>query len=168
MTQKQTKPGAIGRLEEVLAARGAEPARWPDADRTKLQGLCASDLEARRLLGEAAALDRVLRASPAGSPSVALKQRIVAAAVADKSNPARVVPMPAARRNVRSAAPFSSRGYWPAAALAASFALGIYVGAFALGDNAVELAMGGSTVSDRADTLALFSDLTGSEAELPL
>lgn len=167
MKQKTQKPGAIGRLEEVLAVYGANPARWPDGERASLRKLCANDPQARSLFEEASALDRLLDAAPAGDASAALKARIVASAAAEAR--ARVVPLDAYRkRHTGGAAPLRRSGFWPAAALAASFAFGIYLGTTSMGTGMLEAAMGDdSSISDRVDTLALFGD-TSADTELPL
>ncbi len=123
----------LARLEEVLDTYGSDRARWPAGERQALERVIAKDAQAARLLGEATALDRMLALAPAGEASPALASRIVAAAVADGSREARVVPITAARPERRTkGGGFSIRSSLmaPAAALlAASFAFGIYLGA---------------------------------------
>jgi len=53
------------RLAEVLAAYGADPARWPAAERARLEALVRSDPQ---LLVEAREIDRVL--ARAAQPAV--------------------------------------------------------------------------------------------------
>lgn len=71
------------RLDDVVTAFGADPRRWPPARADALRALAARDLRARRLVGEAAALDRLIaeatEAAEGGeSASGALTDRILA------------------------------------------------------------------------------------------
>ncbi|MGD9868316.1 MAG: hypothetical protein AB7U38_10005 [Hyphomicrobiales bacterium] len=169
MKQKSQKPGAIGRLEHVLAVYGANSGRWPDAERASLRELCARDPQAKGLLDEASALDRLLDAAPAGNASAALQARIVAAAAAESG--ARVVPIDSFRERRAAGGGLSLRrgGFWPAAALAASFAFGIYLGTTSVGTGMLDAAMGGDVaMSDSVDMLAMFGDGSSGDPELPL
>lgn len=69
-------------LERVLATFGADRDRWPAAERLRFAGLLAENADARRMLAEARALDRLLDAAPSIAPArqEALAARIVAEA----------------------------------------------------------------------------------------
>ena len=55
------KPGVdLARLKQLLAAYGADPARWPESERTEARNLLAGSPEARQELREAAGLDALL------------------------------------------------------------------------------------------------------------
>ncbi len=73
--------------------------------------------------------------APAGRADAALKARIVQAALDGGSRDARVVPLSAARARQERGSGFGSgrTALWPAAALAASFALGLYLGIAGVG-----------------------------------
>lgn len=123
----------------MIDAYGADPSRWPDASREDATRLLEQDAAARSLHAEHLALEKVLAASPAMNASQALKDRIVAAAVNDGEVEARVVPIGAGKRAPGQAAtPGRAGTYWPAAALAASFACGLYLGIAGLGDVAYQ------------------------------
>lgn len=108
------------RLAEVLAAYGADPARWPAAERDRLEALVQSQPE---LLAEAREIDRVLaRATrpeiPAGAAARLMQQ-------AGRQKPAlNVIPLDRTRPKARP----SIWSWGAAAALAASFACGIFLG----------------------------------------
>ena len=69
----------LARLDEILDAYGAAPARWPEAERTAVLELLAHSPDARRHRDDAAVLDGLLDAVPAAPPSPALAARILAA-----------------------------------------------------------------------------------------
>ena len=120
----------LERLQTVLDTFGAEPARWPVAEVSRLVTLIKSDPRAKRMLGDARALDRVLSAAPAGSPSqiAGLTERIVRRAAAS-STTAEIVPLPQRLGGPVPASAPKSRRYWPVfAAMAASLAVGFYAG----------------------------------------
>lgn len=131
----------LKRFDEVLAIYGADPTGWPADERETLRALMNSDRSAARAYDEAAALDKVMNYAPAGAPGPALKQRIVNAAIADGGRDVRVVPF-STRHTEPDAAMDSSQGaLWPAAAMAASFALGLYLGVAGLGTTTVNQAI---------------------------
>ncbi|QJE74700.1 hypothetical protein HHL28_18010 [Aerophototrophica crusticola] len=111
-------------LAFLLDAYGAEPARWPAEQRAAALALVLASPEARLLLEEAKAVDRLLDREP--TPAVGLDRvgRVVAATLAA---------LPAEpRRGAWQAllALFAPRPGWaPAAALAACAAAGVLVGA---------------------------------------
>lgn len=73
----------LARLEALLAAYGADPARWPDDERDAALALLARSAEARALRDAAARLDAALDAVPAPEPpSADLVARVLAAAPA--------------------------------------------------------------------------------------
>lgn len=130
----------LDRLQTVLEIYGAEPGRWPEADRERLLRQTRESDAARRLLREAEALEQVMAHASGGKAPDGLGARIVAAAVHDPAREARVVPIGAAsaRRSRRGA--FSGNAM-AAGLLAASFALGLYVGLAGLAQPAVEGAL---------------------------
>ena len=135
----------LARLGEVLDVYGAESSRWPDAEREALEAFIEADSQARRLYREAQALAHVMEAAPSMQASAELKAGIVASVTGDRQRAAKVVPIDAARTSgERRARPDRSTQLWPAAALAASFALGVYLGISGIGgielDNALRLA----------------------------
>ncbi|HYE43681.1 MAG TPA: hypothetical protein VEA15_09845 [Caulobacteraceae bacterium] len=69
------------RFETLIAAYGAEPSRWPAAERDAAMAFMASDrAAAERLLFEARMIDAALDASPTPQVSHALRESILAAA----------------------------------------------------------------------------------------
>lgn len=133
MTREKNTMDLTG-LERVLDIFGAESARWPRAERDRLLELVRTDERARALLAEARALDELMAHAPAGRASPELAARIVAAAVADGAQEATVVPIGAGRSGSRSRfAVRHSMILAPAAVLAASFALGLYLGLAVVG-----------------------------------
>lgn len=132
-TTDSRQDGTRAELERVLDIYGADTTRWPAARRETLVAFARSDTQAARLLAEAQAVDAALALAPAGRASQRLKSDIVAAAVGDASREARVVPLSAAKPRPRRPAP------WQAAALlAASFALGLYLGVAGVADTALQ------------------------------
>ncbi len=122
MTNKSKTDMAL--LEETLEIYGADRTRWPLDVRRELSVLISESADARRLVAEGEALDRLLDLAPALEPSSigALADRISAAS--------RTTPRMAATAN----APVPRRAVWPARramsgmALAASLVLGIMTG----------------------------------------
>lgn len=73
------------RFENLIAAYGAEPSRWPEAERKAAMAFMASDrAAAERMLFEARMIDAALDASPTPQVSHALRERILAAAPREK------------------------------------------------------------------------------------
>jgi hypothetical protein len=129
----------LARLEQVLDTFGAEPSRWPEPERCSLEHILKTQPAARQLHAEASALARVMDAVPAISASDALKARIVAAAVTDPVRDARVVPITASPASLaRHGKSSGVSTIWPAAALAASFAFGLYLGVAGIGGQAFQ------------------------------
>jgi hypothetical protein len=121
------------RLREVLAAYGADPARWPAAERDRLTALVESEPE---LLAEAREIDKVLARAKAPPVPAGAAARLLARAGQEMPH-ATVISFDRARARART--PIWSWG--AAAALAASFGLGIFLGttnfAARFGDNGV-------------------------------
>lgn len=102
------------RFQQLIQAYGADPSRWPLADRAQAESLRLADPEARAAAETEGALDDALDAWKPQFPTMDLRNRILAAA-----------PKP------RSVAP--ARGWRPlwlgGAGLAAACAAGVVVGA---------------------------------------
>ena len=81
------------RLAEVLAAYGADPARWPAAERDRLLVLVASD---PALLAEALEIDRVLARAPLPKIPAGAVMRLMERAGRERPSP-NVVPFDRAR-----------------------------------------------------------------------
>jgi hypothetical protein len=124
MKDEAIETGLLKRLTEVAAAYGADPARWPAAERARLEEAARARPD---LLVEAGEVDHVLALAAEPRMSHDGEARLLAA-IAQHVKPAgrNVVAMPARR----SAGPRPMSGWsWAAAAtLAASLACGIYLG----------------------------------------
>jgi hypothetical protein len=111
------------RLAEVLAAYGADPARWPVAERDRLMAQIESAPDLQALFTEAREIDQVLaRAKAPEVPAGAAARLLARAGQQDPS--ATVAPFDRARARPRP----SIWSWGAAAALAASFGLGIFLG----------------------------------------
>ncbi len=166
---KDTKE-KLARLADVLDAFGPDSARWPDAERDELRALVDTQLQGRQLHREARALARVMDAAPSMAASADLKAGILAAATKDQSREARVVPITAGRGLAETTTRSGrSTPLWPAAALAASFALGVFLGASGVGGGALDGAIQFASVSNGAVegtyTDSWLDGGTGSDAE---
>ena len=134
----------IGDLEYLLDVYGSDRTRWPVEARASAGQLVARDRAARRLLAEAEALDRALERAPLPTlaQEAAIAERIVAAARRSPRivSPARtdagrpdtppadnVVQLSAARGRPRWLTSRTAFG-GVASALAASLALGVFLG----------------------------------------
>ena len=157
MTKHKDIKQKLLHLEHALDVFGPEMKRWRKRERAALEGFVQSHPKARQLLQEAKALAEVMDAAPDHAASDALKARIVAAAVNDSRREARVVPIAASVHRTghgRRAWPIAAM--WPAGALAASFAFGLYLGVSGIGgqafDNSLQIvALNGDAV-DSDDT----------------
>ncbi len=158
----------LKRLNDVLAIYGADPAGWPVKESEALQLLLRSDRSAARVHNEAIALEKVLSHAPAGTPDAALKQRIVDAAIADGAREPRIVPISSARKARRDGLGYGKGSLWPAAAMAASFALGLYLGVAGLGtttiNQAIDMASLG-TAAVETDSSEFMLDGNGGDQE---
>ena len=135
-----TTKNKLARLERLLDVYGANPDRWPSSVRAELDPFIETEARAQRMIGESEALEKLINLSSPLAASEALKARIVASAAHDAQRAARVVPISSTRQPRSGADVTKSRikAYWPAAALAASFAVGLYLGAAGLGTPAFE------------------------------
>lgn len=141
MTTSERQDG-LQRLRTVLEAYGADPARWPAAERDALTALTAADPSAAQLVSQARALDRLLATPSARDP--AAEARLISAIVAraeataqtsrTAASPSDVVDL-ASARDARRRAPTPqprlrpATGAWRAAGLlAASLVVGLYLG----------------------------------------
>lgn len=104
----------IERFRILVEAYGADPARWPEAERVAALLFAEQSAEARAALQEAAAFDRVLDAAETQAATRDLEDRILAT-------------FPA--RTVKERTPWFAPRRIPAAAVACSLALGLAVGA---------------------------------------
>jgi hypothetical protein len=111
------------RLAEILAAYGADPARWPAAERDRLLAHVEAAPELQALLAEAREIDQVLARAKAPRVPAGALARLLAEAARHKPQPS-VIPFDQARARPRS----SIWSWGAAAALAASFGLGIFLG----------------------------------------
>jgi hypothetical protein len=125
------------RLAEVLAAYGADPARWPASERDRLLTYVEGAPELQALLAEAREIDQVLtRARAPAVPAGAAARLLVRAG--QQRPQTTVIPFD---RSASRTKPPSIWSWGAAAALAASFGLGIFLGTTNLtlpfGDNGV-------------------------------
>ena len=123
------------RLVAVLAAYGADPARWPEADRRNLAAHLAEEGEA---MAAAQALDRLLASAPKAAPGEDFVARVMARIDDGAREPA-----PRARR--------MGLGWGSAIPLAASLILGAYLGAAGDLDALLPLAVTDAGVDDGGD-----------------
>jgi len=139
------------RLQRLIEAYGAAPARWPAEERAAAERYLADHPRALARLAAERALDEALDAWPAQVATFALRERIFASA-------------PIARKGW---APASWPGLWlSGAGLAAACAAGAIVGATLIAPS-----VAGAFPSDRTEASSLLSDgltLFGSPLDLGL
>lgn len=102
------------RLRAILAAYGARPERWPEAERAEALRLLALDPASAPLVEAEAALDALLHEHQVAAPDAALLRRALAA-----------IPKPVGGLSIL-------RGWWLGAALAGAGLAGAVVGALVL------------------------------------
>ena len=102
----------LERFKAILEAYGGEERRWPTAERESALAFADGSAEAKRLLAEARALDRLLDEAETSSADRALEDRIMASFGKSEGGG-------------RS----WSRQWIPAGAIAASLVLGLATGA---------------------------------------
>lgn len=123
MAEGRSQP-AGERLKAVIAAYGANPERWPEADRAAFKTRVSDDLAVAGQLEEARALDALIDLHDAGSPAPGAVSRVLARARrAQAPVPARTWP----DRWRALLADFGSVTV-PGGVLAASLALGVALG----------------------------------------
>ena len=131
----------LKRLEAVLDAFGPDAARWPEDERRELFALVDRNAEAGRLFAEAEALARVMAAAPSLTASQALKARILEGARIDGSTAVRPQPVSGVLQGIWE----SWRPLVPAiptaGLMAASLAVGLYLGAIGLAQPVFEGAL---------------------------
>lgn len=157
-TMTNTTKNKLARLERLLDIYGANPDRWPSSERAELEPFIEIEARAQRMIRESEALEKLINLSSPLAANEALKARIVASAAHDTQRAARVVPISSAGQSHPRTGDANSRirAFWPAAALAASFAVGLYLGAAGLGtpafENAFEVTefVGGSADDDNS------------------
>jgi hypothetical protein len=167
MTHDRSK-SRLDELQGLLETYGADTRRWPQAARARAEVVLGADRQAARMLAEAKALDAVLARAPLPAPErhAALADRIVAearsrapeitGAGAGRSSGI-VIPWPrAARRAAREpVAAIAHRAQWRAAGLlAASLALGVFIGALDLAPASVDQLMTAVEYDGDLDQLA--------------
>ena len=107
------------RFEQLIAAYGAEPSRWPETERAAAEAfVSANRAAAERLLFEARLIDAALDASPTVQVSHELRQRVLAG-----------TPRPRPERRSSFWAPGWARA---GAGLVASCAVGVAAGSLAM------------------------------------
>ena len=164
-TRRMTKADQLRRLEAVLSAYGADPARWPAAYRAELETLIAGDADAAAMVAEEASFDRLLDAAPGIVPlasAQAAKDRLLArfdaetgGQPASASGPSATV-VPFAPRAAKPVAPAHARTLWREVSVMAAALL---IGFFSVSQGLLE--------GTRLDLSQLSSDasLSASEAD---
>lgn len=135
MNTKHNRDYLLRELEEALTLAGPHPRRWRVSCCARLSAFVEHDEEAARLFAQAKALEGVLRCAPEGKPRAALESCILRAAfqcpqVRGASTGMEIRLGGGPLTGVRQF-PFRapSRSFWgEAALLAASLALGVYIG----------------------------------------
>lgn len=148
-------------LRNLLERFGADRERWPDRQRAGAEDLLGKSAEARALVAEFTALDRLLDSHAAAMEEAlateqdALAARIMSAVTESGKGNDNVVPLNAARQR-RARLPTASTERWQslaaAGALAASLVLGITAGLSEYADPAL------STVSEALGLAGIESD----------
>lgn len=127
----------LDRLRAIVEAYGADPARWPAAERAAGEALLAGSPSARTMVAEAARIDAALDSVPALSPTPAIRSAILAAA----PRPAALSFVARLREGWREL--FGELGGWqPAGVLAAALVLGIVSGGLMSEDVSLEASPG--------------------------
>jgi hypothetical protein len=165
-------------LEHLLEVYGADRTRWPARERLRIAGFISEDGEARTMLAEAAALDRLLDLAPGAGKERehALKERIVAAALRTSDKKLVAVPTgPAASTGRRpgwsmrpALARTASTNSLPAAGLlAASLVLGVLLGSAGTFESAMRdvADVTGFATAGESSQLALGEDVIVSSDE---
>jgi hypothetical protein len=130
MAQKINKPD-LARLEAVLDAHGANPARWPAIEAAGLMAFAKTDPRGVKMLARARALDQVLAVAP-GSPVGGVEQlasRIMAKAAATPPGSGEIVSLPQRSGDVSGLPGRRLLHLWQVCgAMAAALLIGFFVG----------------------------------------
>jgi hypothetical protein len=126
------------RFEEIVAAYGADPRRWPEGERAAAEAFGRADPVAARLLDEEWALDSLLLGHAVADPSAALTARILT-------------------RRPQTARWTRARLWWSALALGLAGASGVVAGSAATAaltviSPAIDTREAGTAFGDLADT----------------
>ena len=165
MAEKVNKPD-LTRLEAVLGAHGANPARWPAAEAAGLMALAKADRKGGKMLAYARALDQVLAIAP-GSPVGGvdgLASRILAKAALTAPVSAEVVSLPHRPRDLSSLPGRRPLHLWQVCgAMAAALLIGVFVGGSDLVVPAFQQVAGLS--QDEVETTTQVSQVTADEPQ---
>jgi hypothetical protein len=89
MTKNDPAPMTLARLADLLEAYGADPQRWPSAERTAAEALLQSDPRAAELQRSARLLDAQLDMFEVAEPSAHLQARVLEIPIRHAATPAR-------------------------------------------------------------------------------
>jgi hypothetical protein len=150
------------RLQDVLDCHGADIFCWPPVDQ-ELLAFIKENRQAERLFLEAGALDQLLdlavcpqNEKPENNTD--LQRRILADFSGLHRTDEAVVVAFGERKQPRFVETFGQIGWLTAAALAASFAFGIYLGGIGVGDWTLDLADSIASLSGGEDQMAEIAD----------
>lgn len=150
MVERKNIDAELKRLEEVTDLYGGSPERWPAEERKLLEELCDREPEASRVLDGARALDQLLSQAPSLEPSAALRSRILDAALQDQNSSDGVIDFNSYRPRLEVKP--KSWQHWPAAGLlAASLAVGLYLGVTGLSEPAFNGVLEVASFTDVSD-----------------
>lgn len=155
-TKRMTEIAAMRRLLETF---GADRTRWPAGERLRFAPLIARDELARKLVVEAAALDKLLDLAPVPEPARerALADRIVAEAVVAFDVGSRMAHPQGGASRARWPMRLERPNDWRAAALlAASLLIGMFTGTTGILEPAIDRivsAAGGGADADPQQTV---------------
>jgi hypothetical protein len=141
---KQKDKHDVDRLGQLYAAYGADPGRWPEHERWRHRDPLPPELVEGE--GDARMVDRLLAMVPSPVvPAQNLRQLVARAAMAPARREATVLAHPRAMSKLARE--------WPAAlALAASLAVGVWLGAAGIADDLLPSLLAGPV---DVDTVAL-------------
>ena len=146
------------RLQSVLDRHGTDRARWPSNEQ-ELTGYIKQTPQAATLYHEAHALDQLLDkgALPLANVSSNLQQSILTDFTDLKAGKDAVV-VPFLRVGNREIAADTKNNWMSAAAMAACFAMGIYLGGVGIGDWSLDLATDLANLAGQSDQFAEIAD----------
>ncbi len=132
------------RLKAVLAAYGADPARWPEADKAALKQLIEAGDGLAEGVQAARELDQVLGTASRPAPPSGAQARLAELARNTPQDP------PVSTANVISS-PFGVSRFAAVSTLAASLVIGVYMGAIGTLDPVLDGSTGFGIVSELDD-----------------